>query len=164
MEYSGYSIYRGKTASEIIKDDAQYVYNYVVNKLGFKEQNIIVMGRSIGTGVALELMQKAQPGALVLISPFTSIKSLAREFVGFLGQLLAKETYDNRLNIQTISCPTFFLHGRKDDVVSVENSYELASKFILKLELCAAKKYLITPDDMTHSQFDFYSDLADPLR
>ena len=127
MEYSGYSIYKGKTSSEVIKEDSQYVYNYIINKLGFKQEHIIVMGRSIGTGVALELMQKINPGALVLISPFASIKSLAREFIGFLGHLLAKETYDNRTNILSVSCPTFFVHGRKDDVVSVENSIELAS-------------------------------------
>lgn len=77
MEYSGYSIYKGKTESEVIKEDSQTVYAYA-QKLGFKQENIIVMGRSIGTGVALELMQKANPGALVLISPFASIKSLAR--------------------------------------------------------------------------------------
>lgn len=67
-------------------------------------------------------MQKIQPGALVLISPFASVKSLAREFIGFLGQLFAKETYDSQHNIKTVTCPTFFLHGRKDDVISVENS------------------------------------------
>jgi len=49
-----------------------------VDKLGFKERDIIVVGRSIGTGVALELLQKYKPGALALISPFASIKSLAR--------------------------------------------------------------------------------------
>ncbi len=90
------------------------MFNYVVNKLGFKEENIIVLGRSIGTGIALELMQKVKPGALALISPFTSIKSLAKEFAGFLGQLLAKENYDNRTNIMSVSCPTFLVHGLKD--------------------------------------------------
>lgn len=74
-------------------------------------------------------MQKIQPGALVLISPFASVKSLAREFIGFLGQLFAKETYDSQHNIKTVTCPTFFLHGRKDDVISVENSTELSSTF-----------------------------------
>jgi hypothetical protein len=53
MEYSGYSIYNGSICSDIIKEDSHYVYNYIVNKLGFKENNIIVMGRSIGTGIAL---------------------------------------------------------------------------------------------------------------
>lgn len=53
MEYCGYSIYKGTPSTDTIKDDSAYVYNYIVNKLGFKQQNIIVMGRSIGTGVAL---------------------------------------------------------------------------------------------------------------
>jgi hypothetical protein len=53
MEYPGYSIYKGKTSSEAIKEDSMYVYNYMVNKIGFKQNNIIVIGRSIGSGIAL---------------------------------------------------------------------------------------------------------------
>ena len=90
MEYPGYSIYKGSPSSETIKEDSAYVYNHIVNRMGFKQQNIIVMGRSIGTGVALELMNKATPGAMVLISPFSSVKSLARERVGIFGGWLAK--------------------------------------------------------------------------
>lgn len=78
MEYPGYSIYKGKTSSDVIKEDATLVYSYITNKLSFKQSNIIVMGRSIGTGISLELMQKVAPAALILISPFASIKSLAR--------------------------------------------------------------------------------------
>ena len=78
VEYPGYSIYKGKPNARIVREDALHVYQYMTSKLGFQEQNIIVMGRSIGTGIALELMQKVKPGALVLISPFASIKSLAR--------------------------------------------------------------------------------------
>lgn len=78
MEYPGYSIYAGKSNSEVIRNDAEWVYKYMVNKVGFKEENVIVIGRSIGTGIALELLQKQKPGALALISPFMSIKSLAR--------------------------------------------------------------------------------------
>ena len=80
------------------------------------------MGRSIGTGIALELLQKNRPGALVLISPFASVKSLAREHAGFMGHVLAKETYDNRTNIFSVSCPTFILHGAKDTLVPVEHA------------------------------------------
>lgn len=53
MEYPGYSIYRGKPSSQVIRDDAHHVYQFAVNKLGFREEDIIVIGRSIGTGIAL---------------------------------------------------------------------------------------------------------------
>jgi acetyl esterase/lipase len=65
------------------------------------EQHVIVIGRSIGTGVALELLKKKKDGnilnplCLVLISPFSSIKNLVREFIGKFGTYLAKETYNN---------------------------------------------------------------------
>jgi abhydrolase domain-containing protein 17 len=100
MEYSGYSIYSGKTSSEIIKADAEYIYQYFVKKIGFKEENIIVVGRSIGTGIALDLMRAAKPRVLALISSFSGIKSLAKEFAGKFGTLIAKETYDNISNIE----------------------------------------------------------------
>ena len=98
------------------------------------------MGRSIGTGIALELMQKIKPGALVLISPFASIKSLAREFAGFFGQLVAKESFDNRNNIKSVSCPTFFLHGLKDQTISAYNTKELASMIICYPRTLLSKK------------------------
>ena len=90
MEYPGYSIYKGKPNSQVIIEEAQHVYKYITSKLGFQQKHVIVVGRSIGTGVALELMKKIKPGALALVSPFTSVKSLAREFAGFFGQLVAK--------------------------------------------------------------------------
>ena len=118
MEYSGYSIYNGSVCSDVIREDTEYVYQYMVNKLGFKENHIILLGRSIGTGVALQLAQNTSPGAIALISPFASIKALAKEFAGFLGELFAKETYNNRENIAKIKCPTFLLHGMKDSLIS----------------------------------------------
>jgi len=53
MEYPGYSIHKGKTRGEIINQEAKIVYEFVKEKLGFSENKIIVMGRSIGTGVSL---------------------------------------------------------------------------------------------------------------
>ena len=57
MEYPGYSIFPGSPDSNKINDNARVVYDFAVKKLGFQEQNIIVIGRSIGTGVALELLK-----------------------------------------------------------------------------------------------------------
>ena len=83
MEYPGYSIYKGSTSSAQVNLNARIVYNFVTTQLGFQERNIVVMGRSIGTGVALELLKKKKkdaktpnPRCLCLISPFASVKNL----------------------------------------------------------------------------------------
>jgi pimeloyl-ACP methyl ester carboxylesterase len=133
MEYPGYSIYKGSVSAEEINKNAKLVYEFVTGKFGFQERNIIVVGRSIGTGVVLELLKpKPQtktphPRCVVLISPFTSIKNLVREFIGKFGTFLAKETYDNLENIAEVKCPVFVVHGRKDSLIPLEHSKDLIS-------------------------------------
>lgn len=88
-----------------------------------------MMGRSIGTGVALQLLKKRKkdmktpnPRCLVLISPFASVKNLVQEFVGRLGTIFTKETYDNIENMGEVKCPVFIVHGKKDSLIPVDHS------------------------------------------
>jgi hypothetical protein len=53
MEYPGYSIYKGNASTDEVNRNALAVYEYMTRKLGFREEHVIVIGRSIGTGVAL---------------------------------------------------------------------------------------------------------------
>ena len=52
IEYPGYSIYKGETSEESILADIEPVWNFVVNILKFERQDLLVMGRSIGSGPA----------------------------------------------------------------------------------------------------------------
>ena len=49
------------------------------------------MGRSLGSGPAVQIASKFQPGGLILMSGYTSIKSVANNKVGFLSFLLAEQ-------------------------------------------------------------------------
>lgn len=81
---------------------------------------------------------------------------------------MAKETYNNQDNIKFVKCPTFILHGKKDELISFENSVELASIYcLINIETLTNEKIKVKthlPSKMTHSQFDYYTDLSDPLR
>lgn len=135
MEYPGYGIYAGSSDGQRVNQDARVLYDFCIRELGFMEENIIVIGRSIGTGVALELLKKGkdsktrQPRSLVLISPFSNVKELAKQYIGSLGKILVKEKYDNLDNISTVHCPVFILHGKKDTVISIQHSHDLISNF-----------------------------------
>ena len=53
VEYPSYGIYQDKECSaDKIKQDAITVFKYILNSLKIKEKNVIVFGRSIGTGPA----------------------------------------------------------------------------------------------------------------
>ena len=65
--------------------DADHVYNFITKKLLWKEEDIIVCGRSIGSGPACYIASKHSPGALSLVSPHTSIRGVVKD--QFLGSL-----------------------------------------------------------------------------
>ena len=113
------------------------------------------MGRSLGSGPATHLAAKYNPGCLALVSPYTSIKSVAQTKVGFLSGLLAQQ-FDNLSKIHQVTCPTFIVHGQKDVMIPVEHAYELQ-------ERCFGPCTFITPEAMTHNRFDVYDDVIKPL-
>ncbi|EGR30012.1 hypothetical protein IMG5_144450 [Ichthyophthirius multifiliis] len=75
MEYKGYGIYNGEISAEQIKHDSLRVYNHMCEKIYIQEKNIFLFGRSIGTGPACFLGSKRQPGGIILMSAYTSIKN-----------------------------------------------------------------------------------------
>lgn len=82
VEYPGYGIYDGAPDAYQIEKDATIVYDYLTKVQGIQESQIILFGRSIGTGPASFLASKRNPSALLLMSPFTSIRDIVRETAG----------------------------------------------------------------------------------
>ena len=79
-------------AKHSLKADSQFLSNYVFNKLGFCEENIIVLGRLVGTRIAEELMQEVKPGALAPISLLLALNLSRENSLDFLGYSLPKKT------------------------------------------------------------------------
>ena len=91
VEYPGYGIYEdsaGASEDKIFRD-AELVYNFVQGVSNLREKDIILLGRSLGSGPATYIAANYSPGGLILMSPYTSIKSVANGKVGFLSFLLA---------------------------------------------------------------------------
>ena len=92
VEYPNYGVYEdsdGASEEKILKD-AELVYNFVQDVAKIEEKDIMVMGRSLGSGPSSHLAAKYEPGALIMISPLTSIKSVADATVGIFSVLLAQ--------------------------------------------------------------------------
>ena len=86
VEYPSYGVYadsKGPSEQKILAD-AELVYNFVQDVARISEKDIIVMGRSLGSGPATHLAAKYDPASLILVCPYTSIKSVASGKVGSL--------------------------------------------------------------------------------
>jgi abhydrolase domain-containing protein 17 len=121
-------------------------------------QNIIVFGRSIGTGPAAYLASKYDCSALVLFSPYKSVRSVAQEHVGCCS-CCAPDIFRSLDKIGQIKVPVYMIHGKKDKVINPENTEDL-------YRIChpnnpdLKQKHL--PENMTHNDFDLMGDFVRP--
>ena len=117
---------------------------------------IMLFGRSIGTGPATHLAAHRKPCALLLMSPFKSIREIVKEQAGPLLQYVISDRFRNIDAIEKVRCPTFIVHGQKDTLISFRHSQELHAR-------CGGPTALIMPRDMDHNEFDFIDDLIQPF-
>lgn len=93
MEYPGYGIYPGTPSAKTILEDSNTVFDYIVEQLNWRSKDIILFGRSLGTGPATELAASKEPGALLLMSAYTSIRGVVKNISGYFTQYLIAERF-----------------------------------------------------------------------
>ena len=125
VEYPGYGLYKGTANESQIFEDSEIVYDYLIKGLKLHPQQIILFGRSIGSGPATYLAARKKVGALILMSAFTSIRSVVKDLAGAWAQFIIKERFNNLEEIVKVTCPTFFVHGQKDRLVPYSHSERL---------------------------------------
>ena len=107
-----------------MRKDAEIVFDFSL-ELGFKAQDIIITGRSIGTGPASHLASVRTGSGLILVSAYLSIKEIVSSKVGSWGKLLIKEKFRNRDKMPLIKSPILFIHGMLDGLIPYQHSMEL---------------------------------------
>ena len=159
MEYEGYGVYEGKSTAKGIIRDCQLLFYYVTSVMKYPSDDIIVFGRSIGSGPASYLASKHRVHSLILMSAFTSIRAVVKGFVGPLLQYAVADRFPNKTLMKNVRCPVFLMHGMKDDIVSCNQAKELYTV----LEENKIDTTLHIPKDMDHNSFNFEDDFISPL-
>jgi pimeloyl-ACP methyl ester carboxylesterase len=90
----------------------------------------VTQGRSIGTGVAVEVAKRfLDIAGLILISPFTSIKAVAANIngIGHIANFLLDKdkNFCNIDKVEYIRCPTYCIHGTEDSLIDHKQSDQL---------------------------------------
>lgn len=151
VEYPGYGLYKtSKPNEQQMKEDAELIFEYLTKVIGVKESDIILFGRSMGSGPATYLASKYNACAVLLMSPYTSIKDVAKSLLGWMSFLsvIVYERFRNIDLIKDAKCPAFFLHGQKDKLIPANHSIELNSN-------CPTASFIHMPPMMDHNEFDF---------
>ena len=97
--------------------DGESAINWLQNK-GIEEENIIIYGESLGTGIATQISQNKNFAGLVLETPFTSMVEAAKNFYPYIPVgFILKDKYKNDEKIKNIKIPVLIMHGEADQIV-----------------------------------------------
>ena len=125
-EYQGYGLHKGTPSENNCYSDIQTAFNFLRFR-GVPEKNIILYGRSLGTGPTVDLASRCKDlKGVVLESPYTSI-------LGVVNETLAQSSYcidpfRNNSKIHLIECPLLIIHGTDDEIIPYEHAKKLQNR------------------------------------
>jgi alpha/beta superfamily hydrolase len=130
FNYRGFGESKGASSERNAKADALAIHQWVRQNHPQKDTEIALMGRSLGTAIAIWLAHAVNPCKLVLVSPFCSVRSvlLARFWLAPLAMLAGKRFLNARL-APDIATQTLIVLAEKDQQIAHADSLRLARKF-----------------------------------
>ncbi|MFC6268257.1 alpha/beta hydrolase [Frigoriflavimonas asaccharolytica] len=128
LDFRGYGKSGGAIASEkqIFKDN-QTVYNFFKKK--YTEDKIVVLGYSIGTGLAAKLASENNPKLLILQAPYYSLTEIMEQNFSFIPSFILKYKFATSEYLKKCKMPVVVFHGTNDEVIPFENSKMLEQEF-----------------------------------
>ena len=141
FDYPGYGLSEGKPDETGCYRNAHMLYNWLINDRGFPPTNIVVVGYSIGTGVAVELATSEVVGGLWLEAAYLSAPRVVTRI-----RFLAIDPFPNCDRIRNVKCPIVMLHGTADSIIPYSHGRKL-------YDLAPKPKWFIPVDDAGHTDF-----------
>ncbi len=126
FDYRGYGRSAGKPSEKGVLQDARAARRWLAERTGIQETDIVLMGRSLGGAVAIDLAASDSARGLVLASTFTSLPNVAAHHYGWL---LPRIHMTQRLNslakISNYHGPLLISHGESDKLIPFEQGRQL---------------------------------------
>ncbi|MCC5929394.1 MAG: alpha/beta hydrolase [Cyclobacteriaceae bacterium] len=151
-DYRGFGKSEGNIFSEEqMYQDAQSMYNFLINN--YQENEIIVIGYSIGTGMASWVSANYPLSALILETPYYNLANLVKSKLPFVPTFLLKYRFDNALHLQKCKVPVMIVHGKNDDLIPHTSSL-LLEKYLKEDD------QLILLEDQGHNGITWHPEYA----
>jgi pimeloyl-ACP methyl ester carboxylesterase len=152
LHYRGYGASSGSPTEAALFSDAIALFDTV----RAEHEHVIVVGRSLGSGIAVHLASVRPVSRLVLITPFHSIEDIAaRQFPFVPMRWLLRDKYESRRYAAQVSAPTLLLVAEHDEIIPRASSEALHRSFrsgIATLEFVAGTTHNTISDSAEYLQ------------
>ena len=125
VSYRGYGGSTGSPTESGLVIDALTAYDWLRQR-AIAPNDIMLLGESLGTGVAVQLATRRKVGAVALEAPFASAADIAAQIYWWLpARLLMKDKYNSIEHIPRIEAPLLIIHGDLDEIIPISEGHRL---------------------------------------
>jgi uncharacterized protein len=143
VSYRGYQGSTGSPTEEGLHLDAEAAYSWMLNS-GVAPGEIVVLGESLGTGVAVQLAARHQVKAVALEAPYANAVDVGAGRYWFLPvRYLMKDQFRSADHIGHVKAPLLVLHGSADTTIPFSQGEAL-------FKLANEPKQMVVMDDVGH--------------
>lgn len=134
LDYRGYGKSTGKiSGQDQLFNDNQSVYNQLKN--AYQEKDIIILGYSIGSGMAAKLASDNKPAQLILQAPYYTLKDLVKDKMPIAPSFILKYKIETVEYLKSCKMPITLFHGTQDRVIPYDNALQLKTELKEKIDL-----------------------------
>ena len=123
VEYPGYGRSTGRPSQKSIGGAFAAAYDALISREDVDPAGIILLGRSVGGGAVCALARQRPSAALILMSTFTSVQSVAAKFLA--PKFLVRDPFNNLEVIKDYTGPLLVIHGRYDSIIPFAHGAKL---------------------------------------
>lgn len=146
-DYPGYGTSTGTPTEKSVQDFARQIWESIPEQFGYAHDKVILYGRSVGGGPALWLASQYEAAGVIAEGTFTSIFRM-----GLPVNILPWDIFDNLKYVESLKCPSLFIHGTNDQTVPFSHAVKLHEK-------AAGPKFFTWINDGQHNDIiESYSD------
>ena len=126
IDYRGYGKSDGVMSEQGAYQDAQAAWQYLVTQRGYRPQDIIIFGRSLGGAIATRLATQVDQRALILESTFSSIRDMASQMMPLVSHLIyLRYQFDTEKSIARVNSPVLLMHSKEDETIPYEHAEKI---------------------------------------
>lgn len=130
VNYRGYGLSTGAPSEKAIMNDSLAILDSVLKETGRKPEDVILVGQSLGSGVATQIASVRNVKKLVLLVPFDSLLATAQNLFPYLPvRLILPDHFRSDLAAPNVSCPVSILAAGADEVIPPAHAKRLKDCF-----------------------------------
>jgi dipeptidyl aminopeptidase/acylaminoacyl peptidase len=129
VNYRGYGESLGTPDEHHMVDDGRGLFDWLAARAHVNPTRVAVVGRSLGSGVAVQVAMERPVHAIVLITPYDSILAIAKKrFRGLPVDFVLRHRFESIKHAPLLKAPTYVLRAAADDVVPHSHTDLLVAK------------------------------------